>query len=282
MCRFTFYLGKPLTLAALLTEPAHSLINQSYNAKEREEPLNGDGFGVAWYVDDHASPARFRSVTPAWSNANLADLARVTQSCCILAHVRAATQGREINENNCHPFRCGPFSFMHNGNIDGFDRLRRPLMERLSDAGFASVRGTTDSEHFFALLMERLRGKEGRTTCADLADALESTIAEVLDLTARHAPGSHNYLNMVLCDGRSAATCRFSSDDDYVDTLYLNVGRRYACEQGTCRMLDPAAGESSVLISSEPLSTDPGWELIPANHVVHISPDHSVHRRALR
>ena len=80
MCRFTFYRGAPLALSALLTEPDNSLIHQSFHSHEREEPLNGDGFGVAWYSWGHAEPAVFRSVTPAWSNGNLRELARVVET----------------------------------------------------------------------------------------------------------------------------------------------------------------------------------------------------------
>ena len=52
MCRFTFYQGEPIRLSALVTEPEHSLINQSFDSREGEEPLNGDGFGVVWYVPE--------------------------------------------------------------------------------------------------------------------------------------------------------------------------------------------------------------------------------------
>jgi predicted glutamine amidotransferase len=34
----------------LLYSPKNSLILQSYKSKERKEPLNGDGFGVGWYL----------------------------------------------------------------------------------------------------------------------------------------------------------------------------------------------------------------------------------------
>ena len=44
MCRFTLYLGPPVRLSTLLIEPSHSLIQQSFHAEERSEPLNGDGF----------------------------------------------------------------------------------------------------------------------------------------------------------------------------------------------------------------------------------------------
>jgi len=46
MCRFAAYLGLEIFISSLVTEPHHSIIHQSYHAKERIEPLNGDGFGI--------------------------------------------------------------------------------------------------------------------------------------------------------------------------------------------------------------------------------------------
>ena len=59
MCRFTLYLGPPVRLSTLLIEPSHSLIQQSFHAEERSEPLNGDGFGVGWYAPG-ITPVRVR------------------------------------------------------------------------------------------------------------------------------------------------------------------------------------------------------------------------------
>jgi len=282
MCRFTFYMGEEIPVADLVTRPENSLIHQSTHARERPEPLNGDGFGLAWYVPDDPLPARFRSLTPAWSNANLAELARVTHSRCIMAHVRAATSGRfDVAEANCHPFRCGPFAFMHNGDIPAFDRIRRPLLESLSDAGFASVRGTTDSEHMFALAMETLRGQEQSADCEQLAGALEDTVGRVLALLATHAPGTHAYLNLVLTNGRAAAACRYSTNPDYIDSLYLNQGARYWCDDGICRMSAPEDAPRAVLISSEPLNEGPRWRQVPRNHAVLVASPSSVSVRSL-
>ncbi|MCC7258321.1 MAG: class II glutamine amidotransferase [Gammaproteobacteria bacterium] len=275
MCRFTFYKGKPLSLSALLTVPEHSLIHQSFHALERDEPLNGDGFGVAWYSEGHDEPALFRSVTPAWSNQNLRELARVTASPCVLAHVRAATQGLQVGEPNCHPFRRGRLAFMHNGDIGGFAAIRRALLDSLSDAAFESIRGTTDSEHFFALLSDEL-AREGDTPgSAAMASALRRAVTRVLALTARHAPAEHIYLNAVLTDGQAAVACRFTTDaPEAADSLYTNRGRRYVCEGSVCRMLDPGeANGSAVMISSEPLSGDNGWEAVPVNHLVRVEPN---------
>lgn len=282
MCRFTFYQGEEIPVADLVTRPENSLIHQSTHARERPEPLNGDGFGLAWYVPDDPAPARFRSLTPAWNNANLAELARVTFSRTIMAHVRAATSGKfDVAEDNCHPFRCGPFAFMHNGDIPAFQKIRRPLMESLSDRGFASIRGNTDSEHMFALAMEHLYGHEGDSSCELLAEALHATVTGIVELLERHAPGTHAYLNLVLTDGRSAAACRFSTDENYIDSLYVNQGSRYRCLDGVCCMVESADSAHAVLISSEPLNAGPRWKPLERNHVALVSPDCSVSFRAL-
>ena len=87
MCRFLAYVGAPLLLADLLYRPVNSLIMQSYKARERAEPLNGDGFGVGWYVPDiDPAPCVQRSVTPAWSNRNLQNLAAKTRASSLFAH----------------------------------------------------------------------------------------------------------------------------------------------------------------------------------------------------
>lgn len=270
MCRFTFYQGRPIRIGSLITEPKHSLINQSINAQEREEPLNGDGFGLAWYQHAISSePALFKSISPAWNNNNLQELCRIIETDCILAHVRAATQGLSVMESNCHPFKRGKFAFMHNGDIGGFQKIRRHLLNLLSDQGFQQLKGSTDSEHFFTLMMDRYDELTTLETGDRMATAMMWTIRKVTELVKQHGPGEHCYLNMVLSDGKIALALRFTTDDpDNADTLYLNLGKKYVCEDGVCYMEDPGDHEKAVIISSEPLSKEPGWEMIPGNSMI--------------
>ncbi|HUO84423.1 MAG TPA: class II glutamine amidotransferase [Thermoanaerobaculia bacterium] len=279
MCRFSFYLGRPIVLSSLVTEPAHSVVHQSFQSREREDPINADGFGVAWYAPEHSpDPAVFKSVNPAWSNRNLHDLARVVASHCILAHVRAATQQLEVSEVNCHPFTRGPFAFMHNGDAGGFRKWRRQLLAHLSPESFDAIHGTTDSEHLFALLFDEIRRRNGEVPSVDtMADALRLTIDRVLRLARECEAEEHFYLNLVLTDGASAVACRFTTDSPAnADSLYLNEGMRYVCESGVCRMLASPDEPGAVIVSSEPLSEDPGWHEIPVNALVKISRDRSV------
>ncbi len=278
MCRFTFYLGEPIRLSALVTEPEHSLIHQSFDSRERAEPLNGDGFGVAWYVPDlTGAPGRFRGVSPAWNNANLHDIARVVTSPCVLAHVRAATQQLAVSELNCHPFIAERWSFMHNGDIGGFGRIRRALLAELTSERFDSIQGGTDSEHFFALLLDELDAAGANPDVESIARAFQRAIERISGLMFAYAPGEHLYINAVLTNGDAAVACRYTTDDPAEgSSLYLNQGQRYVCEDGVCRMID-TVHRGSVIVSSEPLSDDPGWTTFKPNTMALLA-DHRVSR----
>jgi len=264
-----FYQGEPVTISALFVEPEHSLIKQSVSAHEREEPLNGDGFGVAWYAPAFSrEPAAFRSISPAWNNRNLVELARVTASGTILAHVRAATQSLDVSEANCHPFTAGPYAFMHNGDVGGFDAIRREVMASMQDRSFRAVRGRTDSEHLFGMMLDRL-GWDGDETADELAGVMVEASERVMEMARRAGSKEHSYLNMALSNGHAAVACRFTTDvPDGADSLYVHTGRRYVCEAGVCRMIAPGQGKGGVIVSSERLSEDEGWQPVGLNTVV--------------
>ncbi len=268
MCRFAMYLGPEVTLSALFVEPSHSLIRQSTHAREREEPVNGDGFGVAWYAPAFSDePAVFKSISPAWNDHNLLELSRVTASGCVLAHVRAATLSLEVSRSNCHPFVEGPYAFMHNGTIGGFRQIRRAMLGVMSDEAFASIRGTTDSEHLFGLVLDRLGGSGGESA-AELARAMQGAVNETLALLADLAVELPSTLNLALSNGVSAAACRFTTEPSHrAESLYVHRGERYVCRGGACWMDGSGEGDGAVLVASERLSDDPGWTVIPVGSV---------------
>ena len=271
-----------MILSDLITEPDNSLIHQSYQSRERDEPLNGDGFGVAWYMPHISStPGQFRSVSPAWSNQNLKHLTRITESQCVLAHVRAASDGLHVAEANCHPFVAGPFAFMHNGELGGFQLDRRQLVARLSDRAFNIIEGSTDSEFLFAYFLDRWDAMAEEPDAGQrLAAALAATIGETLALSRVGGPTS--YLNIAVTDGQRAAISRVSSDPEAdAETLHLHTGKVYRCVDGVCRLHEPAGHAGAVIVSSEKLSEDPGWSMVPKNHLVLVQPDRSVQVRAL-
>lgn len=265
MCRFVSYLGPKLRLAELVTEPSHSLVHQSHHAEERVEPLNGDGFGVAWFVP-HLSPAPavFRSIHPAWSNRCLHDLCRVTESPCILAHVRAASPGFPVVETNCHPFAGGGLASMHNGCVEGFSRFKRKLLSELSDEAYTAIEGTTDSEHVFALFRDHYARLEPGT--ASMATALTATIKQIVGYAQVAGVTEPITLNVVVTDGTQTVVSRYASADK-PPSLYVHAiapGEN----SGMWKRSRDKPTEPAVWVSSERLSETGEWQKVPANHMV--------------
>ncbi len=275
MCRFLAYKGSPILLDKLLYQPKNSLIHQSFEARERREPLNGDGFGLGWYVHDIApTPAVYLSIRPAWNDINLRSLATHTQADCAFAHVRAASTG-DVTEYNCHPFNFNEMLFMHNGDVGGFDRLVRPLRERLSNAVYSRIRGQTDSEHFFALFLDIYLGNGSLPAPRDIPGALLEAIAELRGMKAKLGITEPAWLNIALTDGRIIVATRYVSEPHRpAQTLYYSQGSRYECHNGVCLMRHSDMAEHAVLIVSEKLTDRlSDWNAIPHNHMIVVGED---------
>jgi len=273
MCRFTLYLGPPVRLSTFLTEPKHSLIHQSYHAEERAEPLNADGFGIGWYAPRLSSePAVFHQITPAWNNRNLSSMARVISSPCVMAHIRAASPGSDVNLANCHPFAHGEFLLMHNGRIGAFRKIRRRLLEGLTDEAFDVVKGSTDTEHLFAVFVDELV-RNGRPVdsgaptdgagARELADRLVAAMRRVLALAHAEGSGASSFLNVAVSDGRHAAVSRFTDDTtEGAETLYYLHGELYEPTGRSFPERRRGDEGEAVVVSSERLTDDPRWQAV--------------------
>ena len=282
MCRFIAYAGSPVLLSDLLYRPTNSLIMQSYKAREREEPLNGDGFGVGWYAPEiDPTPCVQRSVAPAWSNRNLQGLAAKTRASHLFAHVRAASPGMAVMEPNVHPFSYDRFMWMHNGSVADFHRLRRRLRESLKDEFYDMIMGTTDSEHAFALFLDGLQVPFGEADAGDLRRALVGVIGSLEKLSREAGIVAPSFYNFAVTDGRSLVVSRFCSAQGVAGaSLHYSRGRRYEClPDGTCDMHTVEGEEqaAAVIVSSEKLTDyEEDWLDVPDNHTVTVLPDLSV------
>jgi len=283
MCRLIAYKGTPIVLDRLLYQPKNSLINQSFNAKEIEEPLNGDGFGIGWYVPEVAhEPVTFVSVNPAWSNRNLRNLAPKIKTECMIAHVRAASVG-EVSESNCHPFQYKNILMAHNGGIEEFPKIKRHLRSPLSDELYNWIKGQTDSEHIFASLIHHLKTNHPSITPESVTDSFEQTFRTIKLLMANHDIREAAYLNMVFTDGNFLVATRYVSDDrEEPLTLYHSEGSRYVVEDGITRLEAPIDNDQAVLVASEKLSDDKDWTMIPANHFVIVEPSLNVRIKPIK
>lgn len=243
MCRWAAYLGEPVFLEDIVAAPSHSLIAQSLSALEARTATNGDGFGIAWY-GERPEPGRYRDVLPAWSDCNLRSLCRQIRSGLFLAHVRASTGGA-TSRDNCHPFVSGRWSFMHNGQIGGFETIRRRLEANLPDALYDELQGTTDSELFFLLMLA-----EG--LAADPRGAAARAVARVVEAAEQAGIEPALKLTAAFSDGERLHAVRYAAGGS-APTLYAGLLR-----DGTGRCL-----------VSEPFDRDgPEWQAVPPGSFV--------------
>lgn len=246
MCRWAAYLGPETYLEDIISSPSHSLVAQSHDAHEAKTRTNGDGFGMAWY-GERKEPGLYRDILPAWSDQNLRSLSRQIRSRLFLAHVRASTGGL-TSRSNCHPFVSGRWSFMHNGQIGGFDRLRRRLEAHLSDEVYAQKHGATDSELIFLLMLEFGLDR-------DPVLALNRMAGTVVEESIRAGVPPFLRLTAAFSDGERLYAIRYATDR-FAPTLYTAT---LAPSSGICIVSEPLDGEAE------------NWMAVPANSFVTVS-----------
>jgi predicted glutamine amidotransferase len=259
MCRWMAWLGQPVLIEELLFNTQHGIVDQSLHARMGAEPTNGDGVGLGWYGHGDG-PGVYRSVAPAWSDANLRELAAHTESPLFFTHIRAAI-GSPVQETNCHPFRRGRWLFVHNGYIADFHLLRRELMLGIAPELFAEVHGSTDTEVVFHLALTL--GLE-----RDPVTALERTVGVIERTAERHGIAGAVQATFGVSDGESIWAVRYATEGP-ARSLFASADvdsiRHLHPDNPRFQRLSP----DDRLIVSEPFSDLPGvWQEIDESSAV--------------
>lgn len=108
-----------------------------------------DGWGVAM-IDQGAHGAQLvRAPEMAQTSTQFDNAITSTRTEGGLLHLRLATPGLPVSENNTHPFIYQDFSFIHNGTLMPFSCLDHIIAPKFA----ALILGQTDSERYFYFLM---------------------------------------------------------------------------------------------------------------------------------
>lgn len=264
MCRWLAYYGNPIHPEPLLYEAENSLVAQSRRDRLAGGHPNADGFGLGWYGGQER-PGLYRSVTPAWADPNLRELAQQIASPLFIGHVRAAT-GTPVEQSNCHPFRHGRWLFAHNGFVDRYlDGVRRELVLAIRPDLFPTLAGSTDSEVLFHLALTF--GLE-----EDPVGALERMAGFVEEVGRRHGSEAPLQMTVAVADGERLYAVRYASGPE-VNSLYVSA------DANTVRGMYPdnaffqRLSDECRVVVSEPLGDLPGvWEEIPPGTAIVVQP----------
>ncbi|UBF24388.1 ergothioneine biosynthesis protein EgtC [Kovacikia minuta CCNUW1] len=252
MCRLMGYLGSPVQLDRLLNKPEHSLIIQSYEPREMTSGVvNADGFGIGWYHLHHQTePYTYKSTLPIWNDVNLPSLSRYVETGCVLATVRSATTGQALDLSNCQPFQHRLILGTHNGFIADFRQtLYRPIRDRLDDIAYQAIRGSTDSEHIFALVINELEANPDLS----LLEALHRALTLLRKLAADQQISFS--ANIILSDGQQLVASRFAERTATPSLYWLR---------------DDPLFPQAVLIASEPLFSS-NWVSCPEHSILTVN-----------
>lgn len=285
MCRALLYLGTPVPLDTLLHRPDSALVRQSYMPKMLHM-LNLAGFGLRAWDRESREPHRpwaYGSTDIPIFDRNLESLAGKVEASAVLAHVRgvAYSTTADVTIANVHPFQFPgvPLALAHNGDLARFAELKPALAAHVPAEIARHVRGTTDSEWIYALLLSGLPDAHRRPEGDELAQAIARALAIIRRERDRLGIASSSSVNLFASDGTQLAAVRYCFDFGRYATedparvheanlhylsLWYTLGRDYGLHDGEWRMTGDAAEADSILVASEPLTKDvASWVELP-------------------
>ena len=266
MCRlYGIRASHPTRVHCELLAVQNSLFGQSQ--KDSRGFTNPHGWGIGAFRDGKTICRR--QADPAHESAAYRQKALSTNAVAVVAHVRRATVGEPRLENT-HPF-CFENSFLaHNGHVDHFEEVGQKIRDHLPPARREAIEGTTDSEHFFQLVLNEYVDREADS----MAAALQVATCR-LRRWVRQSPGDGEGglgLNTLwVYDGKLAGT-RLDR------TLFMRTRDR-ACECDVCGRCHAEPGDESyrfVEFASEKLTADEDWERVPDESIFWVDKSHRV------
>ncbi|MDN5761196.1 MAG: class II glutamine amidotransferase [Microlunatus sp.] len=259
MCRlFGLHAGRvPAAATFWLVNAPDSLAEQSRR--------NPEGTGIGVFGPD-GMPMVDKQPIAAWEDKDFATDAHDLSGTVFVAHVRYASTGDLVSVNT-HPFCQDGRIFAHNGVIGDLDLMDARIAELHTED---LVLGQTDSERVFSLVTGEIRANGGNvedgllTALTWVSDnvgvyAANVVLATATDLWAVRYPETHN-LYLLDRRGSHAASAEMSSDRIRTRSRHL-------------------ADRPSVLIASEPMDGESGWQPIAPGELVHVDADLTINRR---
>ena len=266
MCRlYGMQATHPTQIHCELLHVQNSLFHQAREDEQGFENPHGWGIGV---VEDGKVRCK-RQSDPAHESEKYRSASFRAYAKTAVAHVRRATVGKPRIENT-HPFRTTNSFLAHNGHVDSFDKVGPKIREYLPKRRRKSIRGSTDSEHFFKLVLTEYEDH----SAPSMKEALQRATALLrgwIRETDSKGEGGLGLNILWVHDGKLAGT--------KLDRPLWYRQRTASTECENCGDFHANAGDDSyrsIELASEKLTIN-GWTRVPDASVFWIDDDLSIH-----
>lgn len=231
MCRLLGYVSQDKT-------SFDSIVGEDFPEFVSLSSVHCDGWGIATInQDEHAAHLDRAPETASTSQSFVDALADVDADGALL-HLRWATKGLPVSEDNTHPFVYKDFTFIHNGGIFPPAALDPYISPKFA----ALVQGDTDSERYFYFLMTMINKHgfvQGVRECV-------KTITTALDYSSINAMIMNEHTYAIISEYRPERRPDWAPAD-YYELKYRK-------------------DEQGILVASTGWN-QPGWEVLP-NHQI--------------
>jgi predicted glutamine amidotransferase len=236
----------------------------------RQSEVNADGYGLAALTSKQGLII-IRNPVEAASNLAYQAVSQRLVAAEMVVHLRYADTGG-TSLVNTHPFTQDGRAFAHNGVVGDLERIEKRL-----GSNRAMVMGETDSERFFTLITLAIREADG-----DVRAGITAAVREVVEKYELYS------LNFVLGELGHIWAFRYPEHNPLL-IFQRQAGGPGGGEEldhsdstGNLRLRsDDAAHTPLVVIASEQISDEPGWEEIASGELVHVGPDLQTDREAI-
>lgn len=207
-----------------------------------------DAYGVAWYGEGGWGVRRERL------DAEDEGLLAEVEGSALVSHVRPVSMGPLMNEN-IMPFIDQGWAFAHHGFID-----RGTVVELLDPENKRILRGSTDSEAYFRLVLQEISRRH------DPVMGLTAAVYKIEDV------GYFTSLNSVLSDGKRLYILRYVKGNEKEYSLYIaevDEGRVHATSRISLMVVEALFQGRGYVVSTSPAGE--ASELVPNKAIVVIN-----------
>jgi predicted glutamine amidotransferase len=244
MCRIFYSLDQPNTESKMMR-----FLKQSDHLEKNTPGLNSvsdhhshpDGFGLAGFAKGkwtvYKNPRIYKEVE------NLDEIVKkMAAHSLVIGHIRKCdTSYSIVKRENTHPFYYRNHVFLHNGYLREYAAYREVIRNRVPVDLRQHIKGDTDSEMMFYLLLSILRKREKGV------EPLANAVQELFQILASIVPAYN--ANIIYANKEYSLVTRFSHGPQDPPSLYWNMSQ-----------------QKGVLITSEPVSRS--FRLIPKNTAI--------------